>query len=139
MQNPRDSGFILISRFLSPGFMENPRDSGFFRDFLASGYTGDFYPRDRDFFRGMGYPDKKPTLLVSSNLGHKISLVFTDQFLNRIATCEVNFFLFNYHFQISKFLRGGLLQVQAIFCEQKKCGKDYICFLGNIENKENFV
>ena len=51
--NPPDSGFFLISGFLSPGF-------------------GVFYLRDRDFFRGMRYPDKKPTLVKrytgSSNL-----------------------------------------------------------------------
>ena len=26
------------------------------------------YPRDRDFFPGMGYPDKKPTLVYMQNL-----------------------------------------------------------------------
>ena len=40
---PRASEFFLISGFLSSGF-------------------GIFYLRDGDFFRGMGYPDKKPTL-----------------------------------------------------------------------------
>ena len=55
-------GFFLISGFLSPGFSQNPRDLRFFRNFLPSGYPGNFYPRDRIFFRGMVYPDKKPPL-----------------------------------------------------------------------------
>ena len=52
---PRNSGFLLISGFLSPRFSQNPRDSGIFTFGIS-----------RDFFRGMGYPDKKPPLLTAS-------------------------------------------------------------------------
>ena len=55
--NPRASGFV------SPEISRNPRDPGFFQDFLPSG--SGFFLRDRDFFRGTGYPDKKPTLIIT--------------------------------------------------------------------------
>ena len=48
----------------SPGFMQNPRDfypgdSGFFRDFLPSGYPGDFLsPGSGFFFVGWDIPTK---------------------------------------------------------------------------------
>ena len=51
-------GIFLVSRFLSPGF-------GIFLNvgiFYLRDILGIFYPRDRDFFRGMGYPNKKPPL-----------------------------------------------------------------------------
>ena len=59
LENPRDSGFFQSRNFY-------PRDSGFFesRDFYPRDFLPSGYPRDRDFFRGMGYPDKKPTLLI---------------------------------------------------------------------------
>ena len=67
------SGFGIFRNFVifisgiftkSPGFMQNPNDSGFFRDFLLLGYPGDFLSQGSGFFRGMGYPDKKPTLII---------------------------------------------------------------------------
>ena len=71
-QNPRARDFFFRD---IPGiwdFFESrdfyPRDSGFlfslgiFGIFDLRDIPGIFYPRDRDFYRGMGYVDKKPTL-----------------------------------------------------------------------------
>ena len=51
---PGNWGFVKIWWFLSRG-------SGFFGDFLSPGFFG-----DRDFFRGMGYPTKKPPLIAGN-------------------------------------------------------------------------
>ena len=60
---PQDSGFFLISVFLSQGFWQNHRDSGFFRNFSPSGYPGDFLSPRSEFFLWLGYYYKRPTLL----------------------------------------------------------------------------
>ena len=55
--NPRGFGIFLNFGILIPGILQNPRDSIFF---------GIFYLRDIQmgiFFRGLGYPDLKPTLI----------------------------------------------------------------------------
>ena len=74
MQNSRVSGFFGVSGFWSPGFFT--LGNGIFREILGirdffgifylRNIPGIFYPRDRDFFRGMVYPDKKPTLVKGS-------------------------------------------------------------------------
>ena len=81
-QNPRardlkipkspGSGFLFSGYPRDLGFFESrdfyPRDSGFlfslgiFGIFDLRDIPGIFYPRDRDFYPGMGYVDKKPTL-----------------------------------------------------------------------------
>ena len=39
--------------------------SGLFGIFYFRVIPGIFYPRDRDIFRGMGYPDKEPPLILN--------------------------------------------------------------------------
>ena len=53
LKKTRDSGFFLVSGFLSPGF-------------------GIFYLRDGFFFHGIGYHDKKPTLNGHESLKSKV-------------------------------------------------------------------
>ena len=53
LKKPRDSGFFLVTGFLSPGF----------GIFLSSGWV---------FFHGIGYHDKKPTLNGHESLKSKV-------------------------------------------------------------------
>ena len=67
---PRDSGFFLIPGLLSPGFSRNPRHlckilGIFFGIFYLRDILGIPYPLDQNFFRWMGYPEKKSTLQVT--------------------------------------------------------------------------
>ena len=63
---PRDSGFFLISGFLSPGFSRNPLDSGFYLQDIPGIFYPDSYPLNSDFFSWDGI------LLIDNNLQQKI-------------------------------------------------------------------
>ena len=71
-------GIFSGSRILNPDFYEFQNDFYGFLTFIPGIWTkspgfgifyvrdilGIFYPRDRNFFRGMEYPDKKPPLVM---------------------------------------------------------------------------
>ena len=56
--------YVNSPGFLLPGF-------GIFSSFLSSGCPGDFSSSGSGFFRGMGYPDKKPCVFKNKLPGQK--------------------------------------------------------------------
>ena len=66
------SGFEINFGFLQfsdhRDFLKTPGFRDFFGIFSTSRYSGHFYLRERDFFRGMGYPVIKPTLVYKGQL-----------------------------------------------------------------------
>ena len=63
MQNPENPGDRDHDLKISKKLRENQKKIPGVRDFLLSGYPGD-EKLIGIFLRGMGYPDKKPTLLI---------------------------------------------------------------------------
>ena len=134
LENSRHSGFCWVSPFFSPRFSQK------LRDFLPSGYPGDFLFPGSEFFREMGYPDKKPALIstlrvkyfsdFSRNIFPNFKL-WRHQFLKNIISdyllpigywqskiCRANLHIFEYTlFEVNESLNANIFRPSQIWVQ----------------------